>query len=670
MHFTTLSVAALGALAQISSALPPPGHSIHEKREVTSSRWVKRDRLPSDARLPIRIGLSQSNLDQAHKYLMDVSDPKSKNYAKHWTQEEVIAKFAPSKEAVEATREWLVKSGISGHRISHSDNRGWLAFDATTKEMEDLLDTEFHAYDHETQGSTVGCDEYSLPNHVRRHVDFVSPGIKLAPSGGSAKRNAKRNEKRGVRQNLRKDTGRKGSASYSVSPIPNSNTTDLSTCDKIITPECIRALYDVPPANLSDPSNSMGIFETGAAYAQKDMDLFYSRYAPQIPNGTHPKHNLIDGATAPSVPRQASGEADLDFQLAYSLIYPQGTTLFQADDQYVTSAFTYGNGLFNTFLDAIDGTYCNYTAFNITGDSSGIDPTYPDERPGGYNGTLQCGVFQPTNVISISYGVQEHDLPAAYQRRQCTEFLKLGLQGVTVVVASGDDGVEGRLGDESKGANRGCLGPEHKVYNPTYPATCPYLTTVGATMVFPNKTVNDPESAAYDDDLRKWSQLFSSGGGFSNIYPIPDYQAPAVATYLNNWNPGYPTYGLSQSMGANGGIYNNQGRGFPDVAAVGNNIASFVGTNFFNNGGTSASAPIFASLINLINEERIAAGKNPVGFVNPTLYANPQAMNDITNGTNPGCNTTGFAAVEGWDPVTGLGTPNYPKLLSVFMGLN
>jgi tripeptidyl-peptidase-1 len=71
----------------------------------------------------------------------------------------------------------------------------------------------------------------------------------------------------------------------------------------------------------------------------------------------------------------------------------------------------------------------------------------------------------------------------------------------------------------------------------------------------------------------------------------------------------------------------------------------------------------------LINEQRVSAGKSAVGFINPTLYANPSAFNDITSGGNQGCGTAGFTAVTGWDPVTGLGTPNYSELLSVFMAL-
>lgn len=55
-----------------------------------------------------------------------------------------------------------------------------------------------------------------------------------------------------------------------------------------------------------------------------------------------------------------------------------------------------------------------------------------------------CGVYQPTNVISVSYGGQEADLPISYQKRQCLEYMKLGLQGVSFLFASGDAGVSSK----------------------------------------------------------------------------------------------------------------------------------------------------------------------------------------------------------------------------------
>ena len=85
--------------------------------------------------------------------------------------------------------------------------------------------------------------------------------------------------------------------------------------------------------------------------------------------------------------------------------------------------------------------------------------------------------------------------------------------------------------------------------------------------------------------------------------------------------------------------------------------------------GTSASAPTLGSIFTLINQERYDAGKNSIGFINPTAYAHPEVFNDITLGGNQGCGTPGFEATTGWDPVTGLGTPNYPKMLKLWLSL-
>jgi tripeptidyl-peptidase I len=141
-----------------------------------------------------------------------------------------------------------------------------------------------------------------------------------------------------------------------------------------------------------------------------------------------------------------------------------------------------------------------------------------------------------------------------------------------------------------------------------------------------------------------------SGGGFSNFFPLPPYQSSAVASYLN-------------SIGStNAGNFNANGRGFPDIAAQGMNVEIFVGGVAGMVAGTSCSTPIFASTVALINDQLIAAGKSPLGFINPLIYANPSAFNDITSGNNPGCNTSGFPATSGWDPVSGLGSPNFGAL--------
>lgn len=94
-----------------------------------------------------------------------------------------------------------------------------------------------------------------------------------------------------------------------------------------------------------------------------------------------------------------------------------------------------------------------------------------------------------------------------------------------------------------------------------------------------------------------------------------------------------------------------------------------VGGNAIPLFGTSASSPTFGSIITLINEKRAQASKGPVGFINPVMYQHPHMFNDIESGKNPGCGTNGFSAVDGWDPVTGLGTPDYGKMLHIMEDL-
>lgn len=120
-------------------------------------------------------------------------------------------------------------------------------------------------------------------------------------------------------------------------------------------------------------------------------------------------------------------------------------------------------------------------------------------------------------------------------------------------------------------------------------------------------------------------------------------------------------------------MYNRAGRGFPDVAAAGDNGAVVLDGKNISMYGTSMSAPIFAAILTRINEERIKVGKKLVGFVNPALYKNPAMFHDITIGDQliggGKCKDKAFSTTPGWDPVTGLGTPNYPAMLSYFLSL-
>ncbi|TFY50310.1 hypothetical protein EVG20_g11593 [Dentipellis fragilis] len=111
------------------------------------------------------------------------------------------------------------------------------------------------------------------------------------------------------------------------------------------------------------------------------------------------------------------------------------------------------------------------------------------------------------------------------------------------------------------------------------------------------------------------------------------------------------------------------GRAFPDVAAQARRFEIVIEGEVTYTKGTSCSAPTFAAIVALLNDFLISEGKPPLGFLNPLLYSKGVAgLNDITSGNNPGCGTPGFSAVQGWDPVTGLGTPDFGKLQAVVGG--
>lgn len=132
---------------------------------------------------------------------------------------------------------------------------------------------------------------------------------------------------------------------------------------------------------------------------------------------------------------------------------------------------------------------------------------------------------------------------------------------------------------------------------------------------------------------------------------MPSYQSSATSGYLSKIGSQYS------------GLYNPKGRGIPDVAAQAENFQTVIAGNNQYVSGTSAASPTFAAVIALLNDYRMSQGKAPLGFLNPWLYSKAgSGLNDITSGSNPGCQTNGFSASKGWDPVTGLGSPNLGKL--------
>ncbi|KAH8997732.1 subtilisin-like protein [Lactarius hatsudake] len=229
-------------------------------------------------------------------------------------------------------------------------------------------------------------------------------------------------------------------------------------------------------------------------------------------------------------------------------------------------------------------------------------------------------------TISISYDrLEENFIPREYLVHVCDLFSRLGVRGVSVLLPSGN-----------KGVGEDCVKEDGSIrFMPSFPATCPYVTAVGGT------TDYEPEVA-----------VSFSGGGFSDYFKRPPYQEEAVSTFLRNLGNQHQ------------GLYDATGRGIPDIAAQASEFRFFSDGIELAGSGTSIATPVVAGIISLLNDWLTLRGRPPLGFLNPWLYGGGlAALNDITEGSNSGCGMDGFTAIVGWDPVTGLGTPNFRRML-------
>lgn len=166
-----------------------------------------------------------------------------------------------------------------------------------------------------------------------------------------------------------------------------------------------------------------------------------------------------------------------------------------------------------------------------------------------------------------------------------------------------------------------------------------------------------------------------SSGGFSQYFARPTYQDAAVGSYLQSFTTGNPNAEAWKDF------YNPHGRGFPDVSAQSFNFIIIDHMQAKRISGTSAAAPLFAGIIANLNALRVSFGLPNLGFLNPWLYgAGMGGFSDVTAGGSVGCTGmsvynsshrgtyvpyAGWNATEGWDPVTGIGTPMWPRLVQL-----
>lgn len=355
-----------------------------------------------------------------------------------------------------------------------------------------------------------------------------------------------------------------------------------------MTPGCIQSYYNVDYTGQGRSLLGVSSF-TGYSASHSDASSYLSYYAPYASRTDFGEISLGGGHNSPST--EDILEGNLDTQVALALGYPAQVNLYMVGD---------GNNFGDQLLDLT-----NYLNTNNS----------------------------PPMSISTSYGIEERGISNNYMGRICNEFMKAGSRGISAFVSSGDFGVGGNNSPSCPGS-----------YLTLFPASCPYITTVGGSGYR-----NGNEVAA---EFQFGVGPGKSGGGFSWYFNTPNYQSADTNSYINNhldssWN----------------GYYNPRGRGYPDVSLFAENWNIVINGKSSYVSGTSASSPAWASLISQINDYRISIGKSTLGFLNPFLYSNAgkAVLRDITTGANPGCGINGFYATQGWDPVTGLGSFDFAK---------
>jgi subtilase family serine protease len=318
---------------------------------------------------------------------------------------------------------------------------------------------------------------------------------------------------------------------------------------------------------------------------------------------------------------------------------------------------------------------------------------------------LNLPAAQWPDVVSLSWGETEIAGDSDEEALDdCLQLLALG--GVSVVVATGDNGASGADNPQCSA----CDG-----FIPAYPSTSAFVTAVGATgfaaatgtttggaaplctaatigalcqaynisagafaqyssdsfFCLKGALAGSEQAVSLDDDG------FFGGGGFSTAWQRPSWQSAAVQAYYASapavpFPP--PTYLSGCQAGDARPLWSPAMRGFPDVSMYGAGVVLVKGAALQYEGGTSLSAPLFAGALGHVVDwfKSHHNGSRP-GLLGPLLYslAGSAAFNDVTVGTNNGTETNepatcplgGFTAAPGWDAVTGLGTPNIGMLI-------
>lgn len=572
------------ALAGLGAA----ANVVVESNPTLPNGWEKIDKSPNSSHaLRLSIALRQPDIDTLKTR---AASPKE---ATHLTHDEAYKLRHPDQDDVEGVLEWLKSNGVAGKATQDND---WIHVMTTVGAAEELLDADIEFYSFEHKKPVLRAREYSVPDSVSEAISFIHPIGNFMPA----------------RKELTSPAPRRSRVMLKKRDAP---------CAQGTTPSCIRKLYNMSYATPNGTSpirfGIAGFLEQYANY--QDIHKWLDQEARNISaTGYNFTVEYVNGGQNSQNISKSGPEAALDVEYGMALGYP-GEIVYYS---------TGGRG----------------PKLNDTGDL--VPDEYGDNEP--YLDFLQHLLDKPDDqiphVLSISYADDELSVPRKYAERVCSLLGLLTARGTTILGGSGDGGAKG----SSNSSCRTNDGTNKDVTMAVFPATCPWVTAVGAV----DNTNDPPKGAAF------------SGGGFSQYFPREAWQDAAVTGY---------TVQLGRHLA---GYYNGSMRATPDIAAIGTDFSVIYQGDQNYLQGTSASTPVVAAMITLVNDARVRRGKPVLGWINQLLYSEAvrAVMQDTIGGQSLSCTFQdgkrpgGWPAAMGWDAITGVGVPSdFPKFMEVLV---
>ncbi|KAH9009153.1 subtilisin-like protein [Lactarius pseudohatsudake] len=483
---SVLSVLAPGPLSSLATPFASHWDDLRPKHAWNSvpENWRNLGHPSADTTIDLHIALKAKNENALIDTLMEVSSPGHPRQGKYLSREEVAELVAPPLDVLELTNAWLEHYGVHPSSISTKHGGSWLTLTGVpVSRANELLSASYQLYQHiGTNDTVLRTLSYGLPAALVEHVENVAPTTHF-----------------GFPRTPRQEPlVRRGGETREQTKVPGGDPgTVLSHRDQYVTPSFLRWFYKtsnyVPSAV---DHNVLGVVGLLGDYPNPDdLRQFMNEFRFDATSATYSVVQIKGGGYNPSNP---TVEANLNIQYTSAIAYPTPHIF------YSTGGWDpYGDGFIN-WLD------------------------------------YALGQWSVPQTISTPYGMPEYTVPRDYATYVCSLFARLGVRGVSVLFSSGNEGVGSGncLFQDSSGNSR-------VQFLPTFPSTCPWVTSVGGT------TGYNPEVAAS-----------FSGGGFSLYFPRPPYQNEFVPSFLRNLGNQY--YGFYKCpWGTWRSRYRSTGNGLP-----------------------------------------------------------------------------------------------------------